>query len=155
MPIFSFFHWNRQRGSTLEETGPIIAVQVGIPTALEELLSRQGGPIPAPVSGFALIDTGASASAVHEEIFGNLGVAPIDVMPTHTPRGPGRSLIYPAKVSFPGLGITGYAMDRVLGCELKWRTAEGQDIIMLLGRDLLKHFLMIYNGRSSDITVGY
>ena len=35
----------------------------------------------------------------------------------------------------------------VVGC--------GDSCIALLGRDLLKHFLMIYNGRSSDITLGY
>lgn len=155
MPIFDFFHWTKETGSTLEESGPLIPVSIGIPPALEEFCVQKGFEIPASIPGYALIDTGASASAIHEQIVLDLGVLPIDSIPTQTPHGAGRSFVYPAKVSFPALQIEDYRMDRLIGSELKWTTADGKEVIMLLGRDILKHFLMVYNGKFSDITLAW
>ena|SRR3990167_3363799 len=155
MPVFDFLHWNKEQGDTLESTGPLIQVEVGLPAALEEFCAVKGIQIPAPVAGYALIDTGASITAVHEPVLLGLGMLPIDAMPCATPSGEGRSFVYPAKVAFPALGVREYAIDRLLGCELKWTTTDGKEIIMLLGRDLLKHFLMVYNGKGSSITLAY
>jgi len=46
-------------------------------------------------------------------------------------------------------------MDRLIGSDLKWQTKDGKEVIMLLGRDILQYFLMIYNGKNSDITLAY
>jgi len=43
----------------------------------------------------------------------------------------------------------------VVGCNLRWETTDHKEILMLLGRDLLKHFLVIYNGKRSDINIAY
>lgn len=155
MPVLDFFHWTQETGPTLQESGPLIPVSIGIPPALEEFFAQNGIEIPAPISGYALIDTGASASAVHEQVVLELGILPIDSIPTHTPHGPGRSFIYPVKVSFPALQIIDYRMDRVIGSDLKWTTRDGKEIIMLLGRDILQFFLLVYNGKRSDITLAY
>jgi len=155
MPVFNFFHWTQETGYTLTETGPLVQVTIGLPPALEEYHAKKGLAIPQAVSGYALLDTGASASAVHEQIFFDLGVLPIDSIPTATPHGAGRSFVYPARVSFPGLLITDYRMDRLIGSDLKWQTIDGREIIMLLGRDLLRLFLLIYNGPRHDITISY
>jgi hypothetical protein len=69
MPVFNFFHWSQQHGRTLTETGPLVAVEVGIPDALKQHLSGKGLPVPAPVAGFALVDTGASSTAVDNSVF--------------------------------------------------------------------------------------
>lgn len=155
MPVFSFFQWTQDRGDLLQPEGPIIQVEIGIPAALEEFCLSKNIQIPQPITGYALIDTGAAATAVHEECLLALGVLPIDAIPTHTPAGTGRSFVYPAKISFPGLQLTGVPMDRVVGCELKWQTQDGRDVVMLLGRDLLRYFLLVYNGKSSDLTLAY
>lgn len=155
MPVYNFFHYDKNRGPTLEETGPLVQVSISLPKALEEFYSKKGIPIPAPIPGYALIDTGASASAVHEEVLTNLGILPIDSIPTHTPHGAGRSFVYPARISFPAMNISEYRMDRLIGSDLKWQTSDGREVIMLLGRDLLRYFLLIYNGLLSDITLSY
>lgn len=155
MPVFNFFHWTKDLGDTLEATGPIVPVTIGIPAALEEFCAEKGFAIPAPTPGYALIDTGASASAVDEDLVLALGILPLDSIPTDTPHGQGRSFVYPAKVSFPALQIEGYAMNRLIGSKLKWVTVDGKEIIMLLGRDMLKFFLLIYNGKNSDVTLAY
>jgi len=155
MPVFDFLHWNKAQGDLLEETGPLIQVVTSMPPALEEFCIEKGLEIPAPVSGYALVDTGASATSVHEPILQQLSVLPIDSIPSATPSGQGRSFVYPAKVSFPTLNVSNMRMDRVLGCELNWQTADGKTIVMLLGRDLLKYFLMVYNGPSSSLTLAF
>ena len=46
-------------------------------------------------------------------------------------------------------------MERVVGCKLKWKTREDKEIILLMGRDLLQYFLLVYNGPGSDVTLCY
>lgn len=155
MPVFNFFHWTRELGHTLTESGPLVSVEIGIPTALKQHFSEKGIAIPAAVSGFALVDTGAFATAVDESVFTTLGIQPIDEIQTGTPHGAGKSNVYPANITFPGMNVTEIPMERVVGCQLKWQTREGKEIIMLLGRDLLQYFLFVYNGLSSDVTLCY
>jgi hypothetical protein len=159
MPVFDFFHWHKDKGGTLEETGAMLQVTIGIPPALEQFCLKNGIQIPQPIAGYALIDTGASASAVHEQIFTDFGVQPIDHIPMSTPHTKDKSsFVYPAKIQFPGLNLVGdfmLSMMRVVGCELKWKTFDDKEIIMLVGRDLLKYFLMVYNGVQSDVTLSY
>jgi hypothetical protein len=44
-------------------------------------------------------------------------------------------------------------MEQLIGCQLKWKTKDDKEIIMLLGRDLLAWFVFIYNGPGSEITL--
>jgi hypothetical protein len=155
MPVFNFFHYTQETGHTLEDSGPIIPVTIGIPTALEEFCVEKGYQIPPAVSGYALIDTGASASAVHEQLLMDMGVQPIDSIPNQTAHGAGRSFVYPAKVAFPALNVENYRFDRLMGSQLNWKTKDGKQIIMLLGRDILKYMLLVYNGLSSDIHLAF
>ena len=151
MPVFSFYHWSKEHGHTLTESGPLVSVEISIPTALKAYLSEKGLPIPPPQAGFALIDTGAFATAVEQSIFDALGISPIDKISTLTPHGGSESPVYPVTVSFPGLDLAEMPMERVVGCSLKWQNVEGKEIIMLLGRDLLQYFLLVYNGKSADV----
>jgi len=155
MPVFNFFHWSEKHGRTLNETGALVSVEIGVPAPLKQYLSEKGLSIPAPVSGFALVDTGAFATAVDESVFTSLGVSHIDEVPTDTPHGSGTSKVYPANINFPGMNVTDMAMERVIGCKLKWKTRDDKEILMLLGRDLLQYFLFVYNGPSSDVTLCY
>ena len=155
MPVFSFYHSTKEQGYTLTAGGPLVSVEVSIPAALKEHLAEKSLPIPPPQSGFALIDTGASSTAVDQSVFDALGVPPIDKIKTSTPHGEAESPIYPATVAFPGLALTEMPMERIIGCNLKWTNSEGKEVIMLLGRDLLQYFLLVYNGKSADIFLAY
>ena len=155
MPVFSFPYRTKELGHTLEESGSIIPVTVGIPAALEEFYVERAYQVPPAVSGYALVDTGASASAAHEPLLLDLGVLPIDSIPTMTPHGAGRSFVYPAKVAFPAMNVENYRMDRLVGSQLNWETTEGKRIIMLLGRDILRHMLLVYNGVSADVHLAF
>jgi hypothetical protein len=155
MPVFNFFHWTQEKGEHLEESGPIIPVTISVPAAMQDFLVKNGKDIPPPVTGMALIDTGAFATAVDCEVFSLLGVTPIDKITTSTPHGAGKSDVYPASITFPMLGLEDLQMERVIGCQLQWPGEKDSDVLMLLGRDMLKHFLMVYNGKHSDVTLGF
>lgn len=156
MPVFNFVQWTQEGGGTLTKDGPIIPVEVNMPAALEEYCIRQNVPVPAAQSGYALIDTGASISGIHEPILQSLSVVPIDSIPLATPSAQdGRAFVYPTRVSFPGINVRGYAMSRVVGNALNWETSDGKRIIMLLGRDLLSQFLFVYNPSLNAVTLAY
>jgi hypothetical protein len=67
MPIFNFFHWSQETGQTLEQTGPLLAVEIRLPSALETFYAEKNLKIPPPAAGYALIDKGAFATAVDEK----------------------------------------------------------------------------------------
>lgn len=155
MPVFEFLYWTQEQGGLLSTDGPIIPVEISMPAVLEEWCVKQKVPVPAPISGYALVDTGASSSAVHQEILDQLSLLPIDSIPLHTPSGMGRAFVYPTKVSFPTLQIRDYSMSRVVGSQLNWDTSQGQKIVMLLGRDILEQCLMVYHGKFNQIIFSY
>jgi hypothetical protein len=101
-----------------------------------------------------MVDTDASFSGVHEEVFTELGVQPVNLIKTCTPHGERQSFVYVAAVSFPALHLSGIPVVAV-GCNRKWTTATGKDVIMLIGRDLLNGCLFAYNGKFSSVTLAY
>jgi hypothetical protein len=154
MPVHDFVHWTQQGGGTLAADGPLIPVEVGIPTALEQWCIANNSPIPPPVTGFALIDTGASISGVHEPLLQQMNVQPVDSIPLSTPSGVGRCSIYPARLSLPALNVTNVPV-RLTGNQLNWTASDGKNVIMLLGRDILYQFLLVYNGKMNSITLAF
>jgi hypothetical protein len=154
MPIFNFVQWTQQGGGTLNADGPLIPVEVGVPAALEQWLARNHRPIPAPVAGVALIDTGAGISGIHEPILQQLNIPAVDSIPLATPAGGGRGSVYQASVAFPAINVTGYQV-RIVGNQLNWTTTDGRSVIMLLGRDILYQFLIVYNGNLNSVTLAF
>jgi hypothetical protein len=59
------------------------------------------------------------------------------------------------KVGFPAMNVENYRMDRLIGSQLKWTTKEGKEVIMLLGIDVLKYMLLVYNGPSNDVHIAF
>ena len=64
----------------LRMPGPGIPVLIEIPSALADRLQQAGQTIPAPASGFPLVDTGASVSAVEAGCIQELGVQPVGII---------------------------------------------------------------------------
>lgn len=66
----------------LKHFGPLIGAEIRIPDALAKALSEQGQPIPPPVKGYMLIDTGASITSVAEHVFQELNLKPTNIRET-------------------------------------------------------------------------
>lgn len=152
MPIFNsqFFEsdsvgGNRPSPITLANLGPVLAVSVAIPQSLADLYTRQQRPPPSPITGNALIDTGATRSCVHAPIMGSLGVNPIGVVTIGSAAGQAIHSIFPAHFTFPAAGID-LDFASVVGVDLTGQIINGQPLIALIGRDVLSLGILVYNG---------
>ncbi len=148
MPIFNR-HYIQPNVHLLQREGPKIKVIIAPPKAILSQLKQQGTTPPPPFSGEALIDTGASISAVDQKIFQKLAISPIGVTTVRTPTTPQKQNLYPVTLFFPELRLGG-ELARVIGSNL-----SDMGIIALIGRDLLATFVFIYNGKGGGFTLAF
>ena len=153
MPVFDFLFWNQASGGYLTKDGPIIPVEVSVPAPLEQFLIQRNVAVPPPVSGYALIDTGAGITGIHQPVLDQLSLIPIDTIQLQTPSSIDTAFVYPTRVAFPSLQLSNVSLSRVVGNQLGWQTSQGNEVIMLLGRDLLQNCLLIYNAKSDSVTL--
>ena len=94
----------------------------------------------------ALVDTGAVESCIDEGLAERLELPALDRRTVTTVSGPLETTLYAVQVSLPGLGCT------LHGAFFGVRLA-GQPHVVLLGRDLLRYFTMVYDGRTGRVTL--
>jgi hypothetical protein len=160
MPIFNRYFLvpdpNTPKSGTfghnvLFNAGPRLPVEVKVPNALANYLTHKGQPVPSPVSGEALVDTGASVSCVDETVMEKFGVNPVGIAQVGTPstaRTP--QFQYPVLFAFPGTTLPQIEIAHALGSVL-----EPQGLLVLIGRDILSNFVFIYNGVGGFVTLSY
>jgi hypothetical protein len=135
-------------GARLQLDGPTVAIEIGVPTALAEFLTRSGLPVPAPRTGYALVDTGASLTAVDESIASSLGIEPIGQMRLSTPTRSMPGWLYAVQLTCSGVGMPRLEVLDVVGCSL-----QPQGFIALLGRNFLRNALFVYDGEAGVFTL--
>ncbi len=122
--------------------GPRVAIQLEVPGALAKQLAAAGAPVPAPVTGYGLVDTGATRSAIDQSAVSRLSLQPVGVVTSGTAAGPSQHALYPLKVVLPQMTYT-IEFGSVTGCNL-----SGMNLVMLIGRDVLRLGLFHYDGVS-------
>jgi len=155
MPIHNrFFRRPNQEHSPegLSSAGPLLQVQVMVPPALAALLGQSNQPIPAPGTGWALIDTGATRTCVDKAVLDELEVQATGAITTGTAAGPAQQLLYPAKLNFPGANFE-IEFGSVIGVDLSGQSIAGQNVIVLLGRNVLSRCVLVYNGPGGIFTL--
>ena len=155
MPIHNrFFRRPNQELSPegLSSAGPLLQVQVMVPPALAALLGQSNQPIPAPGTGWALIDTGATRTCVDKVVLNKLGVQATGTITTGTAAGPAQQFLYPAKLTFPSANFD-LEFGSVIGVDLGGQSIAGKNVIVLLGRDVLSRCILIYNGPGGVFTL--
>jgi predicted aspartyl protease len=133
--------------AVLQNRGPVIQVTVSLAASYAQTLQQTGQAVPTPISGWALVDTGASATCIDAAQADQMGLPVIDVVnmtsATHvdTPQN-----VHPIRIEFAGVPI---AIDapRAIGANL-----APQGLLLLIGRDALQHCTLIYNGLAGSIT---
>ena len=142
----------------LQECGPVLNVLIHIPAALAKMIAAAGGTIPAPEAGLALLDTGASATCVHEPVLQRLGLNPIGTVMSGTAAGQVPHNIYPARIEFPGEAID-RDFNAVAGVDLSGQavslTTGLHSIIALIGRDVMADWILTYNGVGGFISISF
>jgi predicted aspartyl protease len=127
--------------------GPCIQVIFTVAPSIAGQVLGQGGTLPSPVAGLALIDTGASTTCIDDATARQMGLPVIDVVQmTSASHASIPQNIYPVQIEVigPGINITVPAMGANLA---------PQGIHALIGRDFLQHCTLHYNGLSGEITL--
>jgi hypothetical protein len=155
MPVYNSFSFEQSGpGQPLQPSprglaanGPNIRVQIEVAAALAQSFQETNQAIPTPVVGVALIDTGASITAIDGSVVTQLGLNPNGVAMVGTAGGPQQQSTFQARFSFPGTPLLGFEHARVLGCDLAGQTVLNQQpIVALIGRDILSRCVLVYNG---------
>jgi predicted aspartyl protease len=132
----------------LLQHGPIVQVVVGLAKSFADQLLQQGQMPPAPLSGRALIDTGASTTCLDEDAARTLGLPAIDVIQmVSASHSATQQNVYPIQMQIVGSPII-VEVPRSIGANL-----NSQGILALIGRDYLQHCTLFYNGVTGEITL--
>jgi hypothetical protein len=150
---FEFLYGPMAKSDLLYIDGPVIEVLITAPLPLVSYLADNDLPPYAVASGMALIDTGAAVSVVDEGVMTSLGIPNIDEVSMQTAHGVAGLRRYNASVSFPGLHLRHAPLILAPGGFIRTSTTNGPDVIMLLGRDLLRRLTVTYDGPNSRMTV--
>jgi hypothetical protein len=137
--------------------GPVLTVVIGVSVARGDALMTAGRPVPAGISARALIDTGASCTCVDPSILVKLALTPTGTVSVHTPStGPAAHLAeqYDVSLLVPGAGAHHVPLALpaipVMAAEL-----SVQGIDALIGRDVLRDCIFIYNGSVGLFTIAF
>lgn len=132
----------------LATVGAVLPIEIHVPPIIAQTLTDRGDPVPAPIAGMALIDTGATFTCVHEPVLQQLGLNPIGVTTSGTAAGPVQQSQYPARLVSPDQAWT-FDVASVIGVDLSGQQVPldpPQDLIALIGRNLLQYCVLVWNG---------
>ena len=152
MPITAkIYTTTGQLGPTdLARDGPRFEVEVGITNALQTHLQQKNMPVPNPVKGMGLIDTGAAVSCIDDAIATQLGIKPTGTTNAHGMSGPSVRNLYSARITIlAGAQKWNYDSTRIMGVNI-----NKQGLIALIGRDLLGKGILVYSGYSGVVELG-
>jgi predicted aspartyl protease len=128
--------------------GPAVPVVLSVAQSIADQLMQQGLPVPPPVPGSALIDTGASQTCIDDATAQQLQLPVVDVVNmTSASHASTQQNIYPVLIEVAG-GIR-INVPRAMGANL-----APQGLVTLIGRDFLQYCTLFYNGPHGSITLG-
>lgn len=136
----------KQTVPDMQRHGPILAISVESILAIQEALQQDGEAVPV-VHLTAVFDTGASNTVIQSTVFERLGLASIGQVFFSTPSTtePIARLQYLVRlVLADGIAFESEVAEAPMG---------GQAVQCLLGRDILQHIVMTYNGPKNSYTL--
>ena len=139
----------RPNASKLLIEGPHIEILIS--TTRPELQEGQAlGLEFRELSVHALIDTGASLTVINPQIATTCKLLQTDWNRITTVGGmAGRYPAYAAAISFPGTDLPGFDVIRVVSCPI----IEQRFFSCLIGRDILRKWLMTYDGPNGQVEI--
>jgi hypothetical protein len=135
--------------------GPLLDVLVSVSAPRQAALQQAGQAVPRPQVARALLDTGASITAVDPAILDALSLSPTGHTTIHTPSTaagqPHACETYDIHLMLTHPAISFYfAALPVIKASL-----HHQGIYALVGRDVLANCLLVYDGRAGIYILGF
>jgi hypothetical protein len=132
----------------LVNLGPTLFVDIGFDPKHDPVGNPQGVPIPGITGVQALVDTGATECCIDSLLAAQLSLPLVNRRQVSGVHGSHIANVYLAQVHVPSLRIT--MNGAFSGVDLK---AGGQVHSALIGRTFLRHFKMIYEGKTGTVTI--
>jgi len=145
---------NASAADLLERQGLLLKVEIHVATALAANLTQGGAKLPAPIIGNALVDTGATCCCAEESCLAKLGLQPTGQIHMAGATGPRLQNVYLARFSFPGTPIPALELT-VAGVQMHAAQTHGNSTVVLIGRDVLRHCVLVYNGPLGCYTLAF
>jgi hypothetical protein len=143
----------------IQPDGPLVDVLVGLAAADVRVLRNAGRPVPAPVTARALLDTGAEVTCGDPRILAAViaGVPPGRFVIANLPATGG---VAPTPEYTVGLAVLHPSGNPRANLILRSHPVVEQPLgrlgyEFLIGRDVLKHCLIVYDGPSGRLTLAY
>lgn len=136
----------------LMAVGACMDVEIHIPPVVADALKAAGKSVPPPVTGMAMVDTGATLTCANEDCLKKLNLPPIGTVTSLTANGPVLQNQYVARLYFPRMPATFNAAFELIalpGSNLtgqKVPVVPPQDLIVLIGRTALARCILVWNG---------
>ncbi|MGH9580107.1 MAG: retroviral-like aspartic protease family protein [Terriglobales bacterium] len=95
-----------------------------------------------------MVDTGASVTVINPEIARTQKLRQTGYAQIIAAGGSGRYAEHAAAISFPGTGLQRFDPIRVVACPI-----VRQPVSCLIGRDILRRWLLTYDGRTGRVQI--
>jgi hypothetical protein len=139
----------------LGPAGPLLDVLISVSAPRQAALTQAGQPVPAPQIARALVDTGASVTAVDSAILTALALSPTGQTTIHTPSTtagqPHQCSTYDIHLTLSHPALSFY----IPALPVIQSTLHHQGIQALIGRDVLANCLLVYDGRAGIYILGF
>ena len=136
------------KSAGLQHAGPRVAITLFPLEEHVKELAAKGLTPSAPVTGFALIDTGASSTCFDRGAAERAGLAVVDSGPMTSATHENEIVpIYAGRLTIQGISQNVNAF-RAFGANLR-----PQGLVALIGRDLLASCVLIYNGPDGSFSL--
>ena len=135
--------------------GPLLDVEIGVSGPRRDALHKAGLAIPSNVAVRALIDTGASCTGIDKAIIAALQLVSKGPIPVHTPttgQAPKSCEQYDIhlRLIHPKLSFTFAALPVIETDDLSVQGIQG-----LIGRDVLRSCIFIFNGENGTYSLAF
>ena len=135
-----------QNSDYLVQFGPTLKVHIGFDPNYRP---KDNGPLSLPTTEYhALIDTGATESCIDSSVAATLKLPVVNERPVSGAHGQGSLNVHLAQIYVPDLQFTQYGL--FCGVHLY---AGGQPHSALLGRTLLNHMTLVYQGDTGSVVL--
>ncbi len=128
--------------------GIVVNVEIGIDLATAEALRACAQPVPNSIPCSALVDTGSSILAIDQSLAQSLNLVKRGIYVAHTANGPRQCSLYAVALSFPATNLKSYNIIQASEVDL-----SAQPFKCLIGREVLRHWHLHYNGETGTISI--
>jgi len=132
---------------------PVIILPAQAGTQDREPEKSEASPVVVP----AHLDTGASVSSIDTELAGQLGLRPVGLSVVMTAGGPCELPNYVIDLHFPGSTLSSFIGLPIgsahLGFNLGNTARNHPQIGLLIGRDVMSRWNIVWNGPASAVTI--